>query len=293
MNEWEAIVLDLDGDAEMLDASLRSLVEQELPPRRIILLDNGSKSPTANRLHLRDDRIVLLREEENLGFAGGSNRAFRETTAELIAFINNDVVLDRGWSAVLIDALQHDPRAAAAQTILLDSSGLRVDGAGIALEHGRIEQLGHSQEPSAVDERRFWSVSATAAVYRREALQQVTRPNSSPFDEGYFAYYEDADLGARLQDAGWQMRLIAEAFGKHRGSATAARIGSSSEVLRTRNRYRFASAHPNHASVFALLLEDLRRLASSLLRLRMTRFAAIVRGMVAARRGWSGPPADI
>jgi len=72
---------------------------------------------------------------------------------------------------------------------------------------------------------------AGAAIYRRAMLERI-----GLFDEGFFAYYEDADLSFRAQLAGWRCRYVPEAVVYHRGSATARRIVERALYLKTRNR---------------------------------------------------------
>src|SRR6185436_20618677 len=98
MTDVDAIVLDHNGGA-MLQECLDSIRAQTVPPRRILVFDNGSPVPTA----VRD--VEIFRSETNLGFAGGANAAVRHATAPLVALINNDVVLDRDWLETLLGAM--------------------------------------------------------------------------------------------------------------------------------------------------------------------------------------------
>src|SRR5436190_23946355 len=100
MSDADAIVLDLDGGA-MLDECLAALARQTVPFRRIVVLDNGSRVPTAARV---STGVSIIRSEQNLGFAGGVNRALSETSASWVALVNNDVVLDPRWLETLLAA---------------------------------------------------------------------------------------------------------------------------------------------------------------------------------------------
>src|SRR6267142_3319233 len=98
MSDADVIVLDIDG-GEMLRACLDSIFAQTSAPHRVIVFDNGSRVP------VRDARAAVIRSETNLGFAGGVNAAFKQTTSEYVALTNNDVVLDRDWLQTVVDAL--------------------------------------------------------------------------------------------------------------------------------------------------------------------------------------------
>jgi GT2 family glycosyltransferase len=283
MSEYDAIVLDLDGDPAMLIACLRSIAEQDVPPQRLLVVDNGSRVPTAERIGAQmAESVELLRLETNRGFAGGMNFALaRSSSAPFVALINNDVRLEPQWSARLMERLASDDKCAAVQSVIVNDDASAVDGAGIALREGRIAQLGHGEMLSAVDAKKFWGVSATATLYRRKALEQGV---NQVFDERFFAYYEDVELAARLRRDGWSFALVAEPLARHHGSATATQLGARATFLRARNRYYVARLHPV-VRRSALLTEDLRRLSGHLLRGELSTFKAIAYGVVAGLFG--------
>ncbi|HEV7922568.1 MAG TPA: glycosyltransferase family 2 protein [Thermoanaerobaculia bacterium] len=223
MTDVDVIVLDLDGGA-MLEACLASIAAQTVQPRTVIVFDNGSQTPTRN---------ATARSERNLGFARGANAAVKHASAPFVALINNDVVLDRDWLQTVREAM--DPGTAAVQTILRTESG-DVDGAGIDISNGTYRQTKGGNA---------WGVSATATLYRRELLH---------FDERFFAYYEDVELCARLQEGGWQTRVVQAIKATHKGSQSAKHV--KARYLRTRNRYWVARLHPGIGSIKALLWED-------------------------------------
>jgi GT2 family glycosyltransferase len=234
----EAIVLDVDGGA-MLEECLASLRAQTVP-HRVILFDNGSKTPTRN---------ATRRSETNLGFAGGANAAYRLSTAPYVAIINNDVVLEADWLEHVRDALDRDEKLAAVQTIIRRPDG-RIDGAGIDISDGTFRQIGYGKpvgEPLHV----AWGVSATATLYRRAAL------GSAMFDEHLFAYYEDVELSARLKEQGWRTAVLPVIKATHRGSATG-HVLPHARRLKTRNRYLVARRHPGVGRIRSLLWEDAR-----------------------------------
>jgi GT2 family glycosyltransferase len=265
MSDVSVIVLDIDG-GDMLRACLDSIAAQTLPPREVIAFDNGSRTPVAERIAFRHG-LHIFRSETNLGFAGGNNAAYRHATGDFIALINNDVILDRDWLATVTAALDADPKFAAVQTILRRDE-TTIDGAGIDISDGTFRQIREvagagSRESGAVVKRDFptpdtrhptpaWGVSATAALYRREALGDTI------FDGSFFAYYEDVDLCARLHEAGWRTAVLPVIKATHRGSQSAPILGREALRLRTRNRYLVARKHRGVGRIGALLREDLK-----------------------------------
>src|SRR3954451_10068854 len=107
MSDVSVIVLDIDG-GDMLRACLDSIAAQTLPPREVIVFDNGSRTPVAERISSRP----AFRSETNLGFAGGNNAAYRHASGDYIALINNDVILDGDWLANGSAALDFAPKLA-------------------------------------------------------------------------------------------------------------------------------------------------------------------------------------
>jgi hypothetical protein len=265
MNDVSVIVLDIDG-GDMLRACLDSIAAQTLPPREVIVFDNGSRTPVAERVAFRHG-LHIFRSETNRGFAGGNNAAYRHAASDFIALINNDVILDRDWLAAVAAALDADPKLAAVQTILRRDE-TTIDGAGIDISDGTFRQIRHvaaagsresgvgvkpaSPTPGSRHPTPPWGVSATAALYRREALGETI------FDESLFAYYEDVDLCARLHEAGWRTAVLPVIKATHRGSQSASVLGRDALRLRTRNRYRVARKHRGVGSIGALLREDLK-----------------------------------
>jgi GT2 family glycosyltransferase len=265
MTDVSVIVLDIDGGG-MLLACLDSIASQTLPPHEVIVFDNGSRTPVAQRIAFRHG-LHVFRSGTNLGFAGGNNEAYRHTTGTYIALINNDVVLDRDWLATVSDALDSDPRLAAVQTILRKDE-TTIDGAGIDISDGTFRQirswdrgrlaretwqdLEYTRGRDARGPREAWGVSATAALYRREALGETI------FDETFFAYYEDVELNARLHESGWRTTVLPVIKATHLGSQSAPLLGADALRLRTRNRYLVARRHRGVGRIGALLLEDIK-----------------------------------
>ena len=248
MNDVDFIVLDASSGGEMLRACIESIRDQSVAPREIIIFDNGS--PDA----IRSSVARVIRSEKNIGFAAGVNEAYRQSAAEFVALVNNDVVLDRDWLAVTKQILDIDARTAAVQTIIRRDE-LTIDGAGIDISDGTFRQLGHGSAIAAALPH-AWGVSATAALYRRAAL------GDRIFDPRFFAYYEDVELCARLHEGGWRTVVVPVVKATHRGSASAPILGKRAKRLRARNRYFVARMHRGVGSIGALLLEDLKRRGS-------------------------------
>jgi GT2 family glycosyltransferase len=277
----DVVIVDLDGGPMLIDC-LRSVAAQSVRPDRVILVDNGSSTPTRLLVGGIDLPLIHVRLEENRGFTGGVNAAVPHLRSDFVALLNNDVTLDPRWLETMIERLQADVRLAAVQSWILGADG-SVDGAGISIDRGRFIQRGHST--SVGDEALWpevWGVSATAALYRREALVSAAVREGEIVDGRFFAYYEDVELSARLRAAGWALAVAPQPLATHLGSASRGRLGSRATFLQARNRHWVLSLHPSISSRGALLGEDLRELAASVRRLRFRDAVARIRGVAAA-----------
>ncbi|HSF40634.1 MAG TPA: glycosyltransferase family 2 protein [Thermoanaerobaculia bacterium] len=207
----------------------------------IVVVDQGEKP--ADLPEGMADRVV--RPGRNLGFAAGTNRGIAESSGALLATVNDDAIVEPGWLASLRAALEEDPRAAAAQgvNLLLDDPE-RTDGCGIAWNRWwQAVQIGHGEEapPAAPGAREVFGVSATAALFRREALLAVSS-RGEVFDSRLVSYYEDVELAGRLRAAGFRALLVPAARARHAGSATGRTLSRERWRLIYGNRY-LAAAH--------------------------------------------------
>ena len=234
------------------------------------------------------DRVI--RPGRNLGFAGGTNLGIAEARGERIATVNDDVIVEPGWTTALADALERDPKAAAAQgvNLLLETPEL-ADGCGLAWNRWwQAVQIGHGlpAPPSAGEPREVFGVSATAAMFRREALQQVAA-DGDVFDPRLVSYYEDVELAGRLRAAGWRALLVPAARARHAGSATGRTLSRERWRLIYGNRHLAAARWLGRGywpRLPWLLTRDLLDLGNAVLRGDRPLAAGIVDGWARAIR---------
>jgi hypothetical protein len=280
-SDVELVILDLDG-GERLERCLASVAAQRRQVARVVVWDNGSKSPAEERLRGRSwpFELSLHRSALNLGFTGGVNAAIRLCSAPFVGLVNNDVELDPCWIETLRPLFDAAPRLAAVQGVIATPDGL-IDGAGIDVSDGTIRQSLHLSPASSIATAPApWGVSATAALYRAEALRDV-EAGGELLRADLFAYYEDVELCARLRSRGWSVALERSILATHAGSATAHHLGGRRLFLQTRNRYLVARAWQGTGRVASLLAEDLKKVARCVATFEFAAAAAIVRGALA------------
>ncbi|GMU64255.1 MAG: hypothetical protein AMXMBFR36_05290 [Acidobacteriota bacterium] len=216
---------------EHLEICLPSLLEQRGAATcevEILVLDNGSTDDTVTWIGREHPEVVLIRSERNVGFAGGNNRLAREATGDVLLLINNDTRADPDLLATYADAWQSAPAdVAALGGVLTDWSGERLDfgrgvmtfdGHAFALDQGRALASARLPEPG---EELLFACGGNLLIGRRAFL------DAGGFDETYFAYFEDVDLGWRLWSGGERVLACPQARACHRQSATGARLGHS------------------------------------------------------------------
>lgn len=276
MNDVSVIVLDVDG-GEMLSRCISSIRRQTVPPRQIVVFDNGSTVPASTRISGAD--VVHLRSETNLGFAGGINAAMQNLDTPYVAWINNDVVLAPEWTERVLSAVSSSDDIAGGQSIVMRPDR-RIDGAGISVD-GTIQQIGHGRAIDQLLPDEIWGISATAALFRTAALQ-ATAVSGEILLSSFFAYYEDVELCARLRKAGFRFTLIPEALAIHEGSKSASLIPGDGLALRTGNRYRVHQLHNEVGTFGKLLREDVGRFGRFLSGGQIGAAALIAREVISA-----------
>ncbi|MFN0168122.1 MAG: glycosyltransferase family 2 protein [Bryobacteraceae bacterium] len=221
---------------ERLEQCVASLVRQTWPDLEIVVVDNSGRSLARSRLKGRPD-VRVIESAGNQGFGAAVNRAWRESTGDLLATLNDDAVAAPGWAEALARAIQQNEsigmcasQVRMAGEGVLDSAGLRI------ARDGSSKQRGQSQPPREYGTAsEVLCPSGSAALYRRTMIDQI-----GGFDEDFFLYCEDTDLGLRACRAGWSCLYVPEAVVEHEYSRTAGRVSDLKAYLVERNRLRLA-----------------------------------------------------
>ena len=249
-----SVVIPNYNGARWLPDCLDALAGQQFDDFEVIVVDNGSTDGSVTSIENRHLHVRLISLRENTGFARAVNRGIRETRADYVALLNNDTVVRPQWLGALVQLLEassHEVAAVASLMLSLDEPNL-VDDAGDCLSWtGAAEKVGHGRPADEFRTRReVFSPSGGATLYRRSFLEQM-----GGFDEHFFAYLEDIDLGLRGRLAGYRYLLEPEAEVLHKGHGSAIRRRDYVRLL-TKNRLMvFAKNVPS-----SLLLKHLLRL---------------------------------
>jgi GT2 family glycosyltransferase len=236
------IIANLNGEKYLPDC-LQSLSDQTFRDFEVIVVDNGSTDRSLELVKRDFPWVRVISLEKNTGFAQGNNIGFAASSAEYVATLNNDTIADKAWLQALYEAATTDSGVGmVASKIFLGREGREIDSAGMLLyPDGMTRQRGHGEEDNGQFDglREVLFPSACAALYSCGMLKET-----GYFDEDFFSYCEDADLGLRARLAGWQAVFAAGATVRHLYSRTG---GSYSE-------FKAFHVERNH---FWVLLKDL------------------------------------
>ena len=257
------LVLNLNG-REYLDSCLASLEAQVYPRDRfeIVVVDNGSTDGSLELVSSTYPRVRVVKFDSNLGFCTPYNAAIRDCESQFVALLNNDTRVAPDWLAALVSAAQrHDAAAVAARILSWD--GATIDFAG-----GVTSFIGHSWQPDSgepatrqYEEKPLLSACGGSALFARTAFI-----DAGGFDEAFFAYFEDVDLGWRLNLFGERVVFAPAAVTYHRVHGTSSRWAFS-QRLRLLERNALAMIYKNYE---AATLQRVLPVAIGLLLLRAT-----------------------
>ncbi len=198
----------------------------------IIVVDNSGKE-LARQAGAGRFGALILEQKENTGFGAAVNAGFRHSRAPLLATINDDAVAHPDWLKELVAAADAYPEAGMfASRVLLTGDG-RLDSAGMLVSgDGTSKQRGHLSSPDRFGRpEEVLLPSGSAALYRRAMLDEI-----GMFDEDFFLYCEDTDLGLRGRWAGWKCMYVPSAEADHAYSTTAGRASPLKAYYVERNR---------------------------------------------------------
>lgn len=211
-----------------------SLQSQSYHPLEIIVVDNASTDKSVDLIRTGFPKVKLIVNKKNLGFGGGNNIGIKASQGRYIMILNNDARLDPYCIKELKRSIEKDKRyGSCASKILLDGKNNLLDAAGItiykdglSIGRGRLENAHQYQ----IEEEVF-GPSGCASLFRKEMLDDI-----GLFDEDFFAYGDDTDMGWRAQLAGWKCIYNPKAIVYHLHSASSSAYSPLKAFLVERNR---------------------------------------------------------
>ena len=219
-----------------IEECLNSLLAQQPPARRVVVVDNASSDGTADQVASLFPSVEVIRNTRNVGFGGASDQGIRaawEADCPYVFLLNPDARLPAGALHAFYQALEQHPEVAAANPIIDNVKERRPDGS--------------PQDPAPEAEVKLvnWldGASGSALFLRSEALKQV-----GSFYAPFFMYGEDTDLLWRLRARGWRLAQVPGITITHLGSVSSKpRLLGGAKVLFFQIRNHFIWVKRNRA----------------------------------------------
>lgn len=221
-----SVVVPNWNGADFLQRSIDSLLNQSVKCS-VIVVENGSTDESDEILAQYGNKITVLKQQKNLGFAGGVNVGIDyalRNESDYIALFNNDAIADNKWLNELLKVANKSNKAGIVTskfrkvgTDILDSTGDFYSIYGLPFPRGR-GQVDKGQLDALTD---VFGGSGGASLYSSTMLKEI-----GLFDEDYFAYFEDVDISFRAQLAGWKAYFAPNAIADHHIGGTSKKLGN-------------------------------------------------------------------
>lgn len=252
------------NEKRYLEGCLSAVLDQDYPrdEYEVLFVDNGSSDGSWERVQERFPEVRAIRLDQNHGFGGGNNRGAAHARGELLAFLNADTVVHRGWLSGMVRALDADPQVKACEAGMLapDLPGfesMEQETMPPYVYYTDIVRCGHvglNRIRSDAPPRTTLHLEGCTAMLDLSILDEL----EYIFDETYFLDGDDTDLGFRINALGYKVVVVPEALFYHLVKTVPADLKPSRRALRRMvgmHRKRFATYFRNmHTAEFLLTL---------------------------------------
>lgn len=260
------VIVNMNGKHH-LPACFKSITRLDYPKDKIevIVVDNGSSDGSVQLIQASYKWVKLIQNTRNEGFAKPSNDGARAATSPFVAFINNDMRVQRDWLKELVSSMINN-NAQCAGSVILNWNGKEIDFCGGSVNFYGLGYQDDFKKPVSLlkekyneDSELLFACGGAMLIDRKIFL------DAGGFDEDYFAYYEDVDLGWRLRVMGYKIVLSVRSMVYHKHNSTSKTI-TRERVQLLYERNKIYTAYKNygdklfHEVFFPSLLLELREL---------------------------------
>ena len=229
------VILNVDG-LHHLEGCFGSLRELDYPKEKlqVVLVDNGSTDGSVEEIRAKHAWVELLANERNVGFSAGCNQGARHAAdAQVLVFLNNDMRVEPAWLRELVAPIvRGECQAATAKMLSWDGKKINSAGGGMNF-HGIGIQKGYLRTPGPEHDVPSRSLFPCGGAM---AIDAAVFHEAGGFDQEFFAYYEDVDLGWRLWVMGHEVHYVPSAVCYHHHSSTSSRFPVETvRLLQVRN----------------------------------------------------------
>ncbi|MFH1255837.1 MAG: glycosyltransferase family 2 protein [Candidatus Diapherotrites archaeon] len=219
------VVVNLNGIGR-IGKCLEAIQAQSFSDFEVIAVDNGSSDGSAEFIEKNFPSARLIKNKSNLGFCAANNQAIAASKGEFIATVNNDVVLHKDYLRHMLNAAGSDERIGMVSCTRFFSSG-KIECVGLELLRG-------FRLVPTYDASKVFCPDDGACLWRKKMLEEIS-VSGEIYDNDFFIYHEDCDIGLRARRLGWRCAFAEKAVAVHEGSATTRGMGSMRPFLISRN----------------------------------------------------------
>ena len=211
---WPKLSVNILGTNEKhhLPRALTSIYDQDYPNFEVTYIDNASTDGSEEYVRTTFPHVKIIQTGENRHYGPAHNKGIKGTDGELISFLNSDLKLSPNYFSECVKAMLKDPKIASVQGKMLrpepnadgqyifDGTGLVINRMRVVKDRGQLEvDRGQYDTPEEV-----FAVCGAAPVHRRAALEDIAI-DGEVIDEDITAFFDDSDIGWRLQHQGWKV----------------------------------------------------------------------------------------
>ena len=233
------VILNWNG-VKLLEQFLPSIV-QFSPEATIYVADNASTDESVSSVSNHFPSVQIVKNNSNLGFAGGYNEALKHIDADVYALVNSDIEVTENWLQPILDTFEKEPQTAIIQPKLLDyknkeyfeyagAAGGFIDKYGYPYCRGRIFETIEKDKGQYDDNRDIFWASGACFFIRSSVYNEL-----KGFDADFFAHQEEIDLCWRAFNKGYKIKYNYLSVVYHVGGATLQQGNPRKTFLNFRN----------------------------------------------------------
>jgi hypothetical protein len=253
MSGYDVVIVNYNGE-KIIKRCLRSIYASEKKPNKVIVYDNASKDNSKEVIKSQFPKVILIEGKENIGFGRANNAAMRYSDSKYILFSNNDLILEKNCSKILLDGFS-DPRIAIINPIIYKgwkkSKTQPIYAFGSTTD---INGFNYGLYDNWPDKSNLNCFSGACFMARAEVIKKLK------FEKSFFLYYEEAELSARILKQNLKIARLIGARSYHLESHSSPEAFTDGVAFRqfygVQNRWFMLGKHWPCRLMFAALLAN-------------------------------------
>ena len=212
------IIIPNYNGKHFLKACLQSLEFQTFKDFHTIVVDNASTDGSEAYINTHFPTVSVFSLDRNYGFSRAVNEGIKRAGSPYVILLNNDTVVDTRFVAEMVHAIEQSPLlfSVSSKMIQMNQADTTDNGGNLYTLFGWSIHYGEGLNPTSLYQPApIFAACAGGAIYRRDIFEEI-----GYFDESFFAYLEDMDIGFRAKIFGYNSTFCPTAIVHHFGSGT-------------------------------------------------------------------------